>query len=218
MRVGILALQGNFARHRLRLQEFGVQSLLVKKAGELSAVDSLIIPGGESTTLLKLADPALRTEIVHCLKGGLPTLATCAGLILLAKHVSQPEQESLGVLDIDVLRNAYGRQIDSFIDPTVEWTDVGYELASRLPADKHNCQNNRRTFEGIFIRAPRISRIGANIQVLASRNGDPVLVKEGCVFGACFHPELSPSAHAVHRLFLEAVRSALRMPGGFLDR
>ena len=191
MRIGVLALQGDFARHRTALERLGVEAVEVRKPEELPDVDGLIIPGGESTTLLKLMDawnfvPAL--EKFHA--AGKPIFGTCAGLILLARDVSNPRQFSLGFIDVGVERNAYGRQRESFEAATTA------ELGGRsVPIDM------------VFIRAPRIRRVGAGVRALAVHRGDPVLAQQGTVLVAAFHPELTADL-TVHRYFCDLVRSA----------
>jgi len=199
MKVGVLALQGDFERHRERLSELGAIVLLVRKPSELRAVRGLVIPGGESTTLLKLMDDEFRTALREFVGEGKALLATCAGIILIAENVSSPEQESFRLLDIDVERNGYGRQIDSFIDDSLQWTPEGSELLQEIPGSAPNRGNS---VEGVFIRAPKIIRMGSTVSVLMERDGDPVLIKQNNILGATFHPELSESARAVHELFL----------------
>ena len=187
--VGVLALQGDFAAHRAALERAGAAAIEVREAGQFRQIDGLVIPGGESTTMLKLlhydhlVDPLLEFAREK------PVFGTCAGAILLAKEVSRPTQESLGIMDIDVERNGYGRQIDSCIaeiDPDADFT--GRTEAGRL--------------EAVFIRAPIIRRVGAKTKVLVRYNGDPVLVEERQHVAATFHPELTSDSR-VHRLFLD---------------
>jgi 5'-phosphate synthase pdxT subunit len=184
--VGVLALQGDWHAHQRALAEVGARTTQVRTAAELAEVDALVLPGGESTTMLRLlADDALGDALAARLAAGLPTLGTCAGLILLARRV-QPEQRSLAVLDVDVVRNAYGRQVHSHLatvelDPTL----------GPPPA-----------MEGVFIRAPRVVRVGAAVQVLGRVGDDPVLVRQGRLVAATFHPELSADRR-VHRLLVD---------------
>ncbi|GGA59107.1 pyridoxal 5'-phosphate synthase subunit PdxT [Edaphobacter acidisoli] len=183
--IGVLALQGAFEAHAKALESLGVTARLVRTPGELKGLDGLIIPGGESTTFLKFLE---RDGFLDALEGfveSTPTFGTCAGAILLAKEVRNPEQASLAVLDIAVERNAYGRQIDSAIitEPT------------KLPGGP---------LEMVFIRAPRITHIGAGVESLAERDGSPVLVRQGHLLAATFHPELGHDAR-VHQLFLDIV-------------
>jgi pyridoxal 5'-phosphate synthase pdxT subunit len=189
MRIGVLALQGDFALHARALEKCGVEAVEVRKPLELDVVDGLIMPGGESTTLLKLMDaggfvPALKK--FH--DSGKPIFGTCAGLIILAREVESPRQFSLGLIDLTVERNAYGRQRESF-----EAFGVARLDAAPIP------------LEMIFIRAPRIKQVGPGVQVLAEHGGEPVMARQGQVLVATFHPELTDST-AVHRYFCDLVR------------
>ena len=179
------------------MHRLGYKTRQVRTPAEMSGLDGIVLPGGESTALLKLADAKFRSALTELVQSGCPTLATCAGVILLATEVQNPQQESLGLLDVTVSRNAYGRQIDSFIDTKLPWTEEG-ELA--LTA----CKLDLEPLEAVFIRAPRISRTGPYTKVLADLHGEPVLVQQGHVFGATFHPELGEKPSVVHRLFLQA--------------
>ncbi len=187
-RVGVLALQGDFDAHRRAVQRAGAEALLVRTATDLGAVDGLIIPGGESTTMLKL----LREEgLFDSLREfGLrrPIFGTCAGAILLARQVSRPEQESLALMDIAVERNAYGRQLDSHV-------------ARIRPEEEFLRRAGAGELETVFIRAPIVRRTGQAVQVLARYRGDPILVEEGIHLAATFHPELTADDR-IHRLFL----------------
>ena len=185
--IGVLALQGAFDVHAKRLSELGASARLVRKPEELATLDALVLPGGESTTFLKHLERAGFYSVLDEFVRTKPVFGTCAGCILLAKDVTNPPQRSFGVLDIDVQRNAYGRQNDSVIlsSPTA------------LPGGP---------MEMVFIRAPRISRLGSGVDVLARREGDPVLVRSGRILAATFHPELSED-HRVHQFFLDIVRS-----------
>jgi pyridoxal 5'-phosphate synthase pdxT subunit len=190
MKVGVLALQGDFDAHRRRLEELGAEVVLVRKPEQLDEVEGLIIPGGESTTFLKL----LGAEFLQKLKDFVrakPTFGTCAGCIMLAKEVENPKQAGLGVMDITVRRNAYGRQIDSFIEPT--------PVAPELAQDKG-------PLELVFIRAPKIEKVGAGVEVLARHGDDPVLVRQGRAMAATFHPELSEDRR-VHAYFLRLIQN-----------
>lgn len=185
--IGVLALQGDFDAHRRTLERLGVRAVLVRKPEELDGIDGLIIPGGESSTFLKFLE---REGFLHKLRDFVsrkPAFGTCAGAILLAKDVN-PSQESLGALDIAIQRNAYGRQIDSSI----------MTAPTKLGGDP---------LEMVFIRAPRIERVGAGVQVLAEREDHPVLVREGQILAATFHPELSNDLR-IHELFLGIVKEA----------
>lgn len=182
-RIGILALQGDFDAHRKRLEQLGADVVLVRKPEQLDELDALIIPGGESSTFLKL----LGDDGVHKLRDFVhtkPTFGTCAGAILLATEVENPKQPGLGALDIRVRRNAYGRQLESSIREG-KFGDAPLEM--------------------VFIRAPRIERVGEGVEVLAKEGSDPVLVRKGKVMAATFHPELSDDTR-VHRAFLDLVR------------
>jgi pyridoxal 5'-phosphate synthase pdxT subunit len=187
--VGVLALQGDFDAHRRRLLELGAQVVLVRKAEQLDEIDALIIPGGESTAFLKLLGDDFLTRLRNFVRLR-PTLGTCAGAILLATDVQNPPQTCLGVLDITVMRNAYGRQLDSSIR-TADTQLAGGPM------------------EAVFIRAPKIARVGSAVEVLAhiGDSGEPVLVRQGNVMAATFHPELSPDPR-VHQAFLNMVRKS----------
>lgn len=188
MKVGVLAIQGDFDAHRRRLLQLGADVVLVRKPEELDAIDALIIPGGESTTFLKFLERGgFLDKLRDCVRAK-PTFGTCAGAILLAKDVENPPQPSLGALDIAIRRNAYGRQVDSFIASNE--TKLG-------------------PTELVFIRAPKITRVGDKVEVLASENGDPVLVRQGHVMAATFHPELSEDTR-IHEAFLEMVAENAR--------
>ena len=189
MVVGILALQGDFADHAEALARFGVATREVRGIADLQGLSGLVLPGGESTTMLKLlAVEGLEQPLAAALQGGIPVLATCAGMILLAEHVENPAQRSFGLLPITVVRNGYGRQLHSGT----------HALESpMLPAGT----------TGTFIRAPRIRAVGKGAEVLAWRDGDPVLVRKGLILAACFHPELQPH-HPVTAMFVEMVREA----------
>jgi 5'-phosphate synthase pdxT subunit len=187
-RVGILALQGDFEAHAKALQHAGAEPILVRSAEELKSVDGLVIPGGESTTMLKLLhftdlkEPLLEFARVK------PVFGTCAGAILLAKEVRNPAQESLGLMDLTVERNGYGRQIDS-------------RVANIHPHADFQTRTGAGDLEAVFIRAPIIRRAGPDVRVLAQYEGDPVLVEQGRHLVATFHPELTQDPR-VHKLFL----------------
>ena len=187
-RIGTLALQGAFRAHVERLRAFGVDAVEVRTPAELGRCDALVMPGGESTTMSNLlATSGLFEPIAERIESGMPTFGTCAGMILLAVKIldGRSDQRSFGVLDIAVRRNGYGRQIDSFeADLDVE----GF-------ADP---------FHGVFIRAPRIETVGEDVEVLASYDDEPVLVRHGHLMAASFHPELTTDGR-LHGLFVEAV-------------
>src|SRR5919201_6123468 len=188
-RVGVLALQGDFAAHGKALDELGVDWALVKTPAELAQVQGLIMPGGESTTLLKLMAPiAMRPALEHFHAQGRPIFGTCAGLILLAQETVRPQQESLGFIDIVAERNAYGRQIDSFID-------LGTPLVEGLgPAP----------LEMVFIRAPKIAALRSGVTPLATCQDEIVLARQGSVLVSSFHPELTADRR-VHQYFLDMI-------------
>lgn len=189
IRIGVLAVQGGYDAHARALAEIGAEALLIRKPEELLALDALIIPGGESTTFLKFLVQDDFLEKLKTFMGDKPVFGTCAGCILLAKEVLHPAQASLGALDVTVERNAYGRQNDSMIQ----------EAPTILPGGP---------LEMVYIRAPRISRTGSTVQVLAERESSPVLVREGQILAATFHPELSDDRR-VHQYFLDMVRDSI---------
>jgi 5'-phosphate synthase pdxT subunit len=192
MKIGVLALQGDFDAHRRRLQELGAEVVLIKKPEEFDEIDGLVIPGGESGTFLKLLGEegfAKLKEFVHAK----PTFGTCAGAILLASEVENPKQAGLGAIDIRIRRNAYGRQLDSSIRE-------GQLLQSSLN-DKPDS-----TLEMVFIRAPKIERVGPGVEVIATEGTDPVAVRQGTAMAATFHPELSEDTR-VHQAFLDLTKS-----------
>ena len=183
--VGVLALQGAFEAHQHVLRDLGVESVQVRTPSDLDVVDALVMPGGESTTMSHLLQTSgLFNSIDARLKQGMPVFGTCAGMILLAKGVldGRSDQRSFGAIDIDVKRNAYGRQIDSFE------TDIA--LAGMV-----------QDFHAVFIRAPQIARLGEEVTVLARHNEDVVLARQGSVMVASFHPELTSDAR-IHSMFI----------------
>ena len=182
--IGVLALQGDYQKHARSLERAGAQVSEVRTAAELAAVDGLVIPGGESTAMLKLLDRESLFEPLREFGSRKPIFGTCAGAILLATKVENPDQASLGLVDISVQRNAYGRQLDSRM--------------TRSEAEGFG------TLEAVFIRAPIIRSAGPGVKVLASYAGDPVLVEEGRHLVATFHPELSADDR-VHAYFLRKV-------------
>jgi len=186
--IGVLAIQGNYASHAQALTEAGASPVEVRKPEQLAGLDGLVLPGGESTTMLKFLEKHSFFEILKDFCGSKPVFGTCAGVILLAREVLNPAQRSMGVLDAVVERNAYGRQIDSVI-VTAETALAGGPL------------------EMVFIRSPRITKIGPGVEVLAQREGFPVLIRQGRILAATFHPELSHDRR-VHRLFVESVMAA----------
>ena len=193
-RVGVLGLQGDFEAHVKKLRELGVEVDVIRWPGELVRRSGLILPGGESTTLLKLIDEyGFGGPLQEMVRRGGVIYGTCAGLILLATEVQRPEQPSLGLIDITAERNAFGRQVESFVGQG-RWAD-GSEL------------------EMVFIRAPRIVRMGESVEVLATYGDEPVLVSQGNVMVGSFHPELSEGT-AVHQLFLTKAGAAAGQPVG----
>jgi 5'-phosphate synthase pdxT subunit len=189
MAIGVFAIQGDFAAHARTLRRIGVDVIEVRRADDLEAADGLIVPGGESTTMLKfIEEENLAASITDFARRGKPIFGTCAGAILLAREVYNPAQVSLGLIDIGVERNGYGRQVDSFI------AEVDTKIESGL-------------LEAVFIRAPKIKRTGPEVEVLASLNGEPVLVREGNILAATFHPELTEDDR-MHRLLVEMIRGA----------
>ena len=189
--IGILALQGAYEAHAKTLTALGVATKLIRTPDELTGpekLDGLIIPGGESTTMLKFLERNHFLDALTTFVQTNPTFGTCAGAILLAKDVQHPAQTSLAALDITVARNAYGRQIDSAI----------LTAPTELPGGP---------LEMVFIRAPRITRTGPHVETLATRDGFPVLVREGHLLAATFHPELSSDTR-VHQLFLNLIRQS----------
>jgi 5'-phosphate synthase pdxT subunit len=173
-RIGVLAVQGAFARHADVLCALGHEVSLVRDARDFEALEGLVLPGGESTVQLELiARLGLETPLRETIARGASVLATCAGLIVLARNVEAPAQRSFGVLDVDVTRNAWGRQLDSF------------------EAESDSSSDSEASFPLVFIRAPRITRVGPTVEVLARYRGEPVLVRERNVTAATFHPELS---------------------------
>lgn len=185
MSVGILGLQGGYAAHRRRLEQLGAEVRIVRKPGELDLLDSLVIPGGESTTLIKLMDAYGFWEPLRSLaRSGKPILGTCAGLILLASEVINPPQKSLGLIDVLVERNSYGRQRQSF-------EATGSFSANGTAKEMHM----------VFIRAPRIRALGPGVECLSTCGGDCVIARQGRILVASFHPELTDDP-GVHQFFL----------------
>jgi 5'-phosphate synthase pdxT subunit len=190
MKIGVLALQGDFDAHRKRLEELGAEVVLVRKPEQLDEIEALVIPGGESTTFLKLLGEKGFQQLKDFVTTK-PTFGTCAGAIMLAKEVENPKQQGLGAMDMTVRRNAYGRQIDSFIDEVPAAADL---------------EQGKGPLEMVFIRAPKIEGLGPGVEVLARQGGDPVLVRQGRTMAATFHPELSDDPR-VHAYFLRLVRN-----------
>lgn len=188
--VGVLALQGDFGAHAAALGRAGLTAQPVRSAAELLSCAALVLPGGESTAMWKLMEgTGIAGAIVSFAASGRPVLATCAGAILLAREVRNPARKGLGILPLSAVRNAYGRQLDSAV---VHLTEIERTLFGEEP------------LEAVFIRAPKLADLAARVEILARRDGDPVLVRHRNVLAATFHPELSPDGR-VHRLFAETV-------------
>ena len=187
-RVGVLAIQGDYEAHAKALARAGAEPELVLWPKQLGALDALVLPGGESTTIAKgLARLELYEPLRERIRGGLPVLGTCAGAILLAARVENRPVETLGALDVTAVRNAYGTQVDSFIAQVDEGAAPGLEGL--------RCG---------FIRAPRLKDAGTGVEVLARVDGEPVLLRQRSVLAATFHPEVTDDAR-VHRLLLDAI-------------
>ena len=192
MKVGVLALQGDVAEHASALGDCGAHVVEVRTPGDLSGVDALVLPGGESTTMSMLLERSgLFDPVAERLAGGMPALGTCAGLILLAAEVvdGRPDQRSFAALDVAVRRNAFGRQAQSF--------ETAVDVAGLAGGP----------FDAVFIRAPVVERVGRTVEVLAAVGGRPVLCRQGRVLAAAFHPELSTDLR-LHRLFLDTCEGA----------
>ena len=189
MKIGVLALQGDVAEHIKSLSDCGVDALAVKTKSEISAISALVIPGGESTTIAKLARSFdLFDQIKDRIKSGMPTYGSCAGMILLSDVIEDAidGQESFGGIDMVVRRNAFGRQVDSFE------TDISFDDGSS------------ELIKAVFIRAPWVEKVGAGITVLASVDSHPVAVRSATLLATSFHPELTAD-HRIHRYFIEEV-------------
>ena len=188
MKVGVLGLQGDFREHARSLEDAGASAVVVRRPEEIAEVDALVLPGGESTTIGKLLDRfALLDPLRERVAAGMPLYGTCAGLILMANAIEGPQDapHRLGVMDVTVRRNGYGRQLDSF-ETDLEVTGLD------------------ETFRAVFIRAPVVERSGKGVEVLASFDGRPVLVRQGRMLGSSFHPEMTGD-NRVHSLFVEMV-------------
>ena len=191
MKVGVLALQGAFARHLQVLGGLGAATTEVRTTEDLLEVDALVLPGGESTTMSMLLDSSgLHDAVADRVTNGMPVLGTCAGMILLARHVAdgRPDQRSFAAIDIDVQRNGYGRQVDSF-EADLDVTGLD------------------EPFHGVFIRAPVVEWVGDGVEVLGTVDGRPVLCRQGAVVVASFHPEMSGDGR-IHGRFLETAFAA----------
>jgi 5'-phosphate synthase pdxT subunit len=190
MKVGVLAIQGDFDAHRRRLQQLGADVVEVRKPEQFDEIDALVIPGGESTTFLKVLGEQGFEKLKQFVLTR-PTFGTCAGAIMLAKQVENPSQRGLGALNVTIRRNAYGRQIDSFIGTGEAVADL---------------EAGAGPLEMVFIRAPKFEQVGPEVEVLAKQGDDPVLVRQGKVMASTFHPELSDDTR-VHAAFLKMVRN-----------
>ena len=191
-RVGILAIQGDFLEHRLMIEGLGVDAPEVRLGKDLAGLDGLVIPGGESTTIVQLLDIFdMRNSVVGLVREGMPVWGTCAGMIVLADRLTDHRPEPLHLMDIEVSRNAFGSQVDSF-EADLEVDGVG-----------------GGPFRGVFIRAPVVTSVGDEVTVLARlSDGRPVAVRENDMLATAFHPELTGDSR-VHNLFLEIVRGAM---------
>jgi pyridoxal 5'-phosphate synthase pdxT subunit len=184
MKIGVLAVQGDFDAHRKRLEELGAEVVLVRKPEQLDEVDGLVIPGGESGAFLRILGEEGMNKLRQFVRVK-PTFGTCAGAIMLAKEITNPAQDGLGAIDIRIRRNAYGRQIDS---------SIREGLFQGAPV------------EMVFIRAPKIEKLGPGVEVIATEGTDPVAVRQGKAMAATFHPELSDDSR-IHQAFLDLVRN-----------
>lgn len=185
--IGILAIQGDFEKHKQAISKLGEEAVLVRTKAELDSCEGLIIPGGESTTLTNLLKKHGLWDEIRVFASARPIFGTCAGLIILAARVNKNHVQTLGLIDITVERNAYGRQVNSFID------DV-----------EININGTEKHFEGVFIRAPRIVELGKGVVPLAHHNQDVVMAEQDNILVATFHPELTDDL-LVHRYFVEKV-------------
>lgn len=188
MRIGILSVQGDFEAHGRAVARLGAEAVYVRTPEQLDGLEALILPGGESSTMLKVMEGEGLFDAIRSFAARRPVLGTCAGAILMAAEVSRPAQRSLGLMDLSVERNAYGRQLDSHI-ATIEPTPAFTALAGDGP------------LEAVFIRAPIIRRVGDQATVLLRHRGDPILVEQGPYLAATFHPELTADGR-VHNLLL----------------
>lgn len=185
MTVGVLALQGAFREHKSTLERLGINAILVAKPAELAECDALIIPGGESTTIGRLLNAfGLMEPLLTKAQAGMPLFGTCAGMVLLARDIEGSDQPRLGLMDVTVRRNAFGRQVDSF------------ETGLDIPA------LGKDLFPGVFIRAPYITRVGPGVEILCQLQDKIVLVRQGNNLASAFHPELTGD-YRVHRYFLQ---------------
>lgn len=185
MVIGVLALQGAFKEHIQMFEKCGVQAIEIRKKEQLSDIEGLVIPGGESTTIGKLmVDWELLKPVKEKAFAGLPIFGTCAGMVLLAKDIENSDQPRLGLMEVTVSRNAYGRQVDSF------------------EADLNINVLNNRPFKGIFIRAPYIEKANADVKIMAEHEGKAVMARQGKLLSCAFHPELTDDLR-IHEYFLK---------------
>lgn len=209
--VGVLALQGAFAAHQQRFAELGVASVQVRTEADLDGLDALVVPGGESTTMSKLlVTSGLFEAIEERIDDGLSVLGTCAGMILLARDVldGRPDQRCLGAIDIVVRRNGYGRQLDSFETDLDIHDGPGDDIdAVASQNGTRGTTSGRTPFRGVFIRAPKVEHVGAGVEVLATHEGVPVLLRRGRITVASFHPELTHDTR-VHAQFIDHIATA----------
>ena len=197
MKIGVLALQGAFAEHIKVLTALNIEAVPVRLSSELVGLKALVIPGGESTTISKLlVDYSLKEPMIDFIQQGFPVLGTCAGMVLLAKKVAGSEVESLGGIDIEIKRNAFGRQVDSF------------ETDLSMPA------LGDKAFRGIFIRAPIVQRIEPGVEILCRINNTAVAVKQGKVLACAFHPELTDDSR-FHKYFINLIAGDAFAEGNF---
>ena len=189
-KIGVLALQGNFEKHQVALHDSGVETILVKKPEHLKVCDGLVIPGGESTTITKLMSALDLYDSIIDFASHYPVMGTCAGIILLASYVDDIRVKPLKLIDATVTRNAYGRQIDSFI----------MNLDTNFLNSSDNPQTNTR-FKSIFIRAPKIIKTGNNVKILIKFKNEPVMIQGNNILGLTFHPELTED-YRIHKYFL----------------
>jgi 5'-phosphate synthase pdxT subunit len=199
MKIGVLALQGDFDAHRRRLEELGAEVVLVRKPEQLDEIDGLVIPGGESGTFLKLLGEQGFAKLKEFVRAR-PSFGTCAGAILLATEIENPEQAGLGALDIRIRRNAYGRQIDSSIrEGKFLGGNRGANGSDKSAAPEKPAES---PLEMVFIRAPKIVSVGKSVEILATEGADTVAVRQGSAMAATFHPELSDDPR-IHQAFLD---------------
>lgn len=206
--VGVLALQGAFARHARVLASLGADAREIRTPDDLTSLDAVVLPGGESTTMSMLLESSgLFEPLAERLADGLPVLGTCAGMILLATEVidGRADQRSFGAIDMAVRRNGYGRQVDSFeTDLAIAALDADAhdDRERHADADHDRNGNGREPFHAVFIRAPLVERVGADVEVLATHDDHPVLARSGHITVASFHPELSGDAR-LHAQFMK---------------